>query len=165
MELLSRVNMWEEEVQRGLKKRGRNDDNVNVQGKVMVYLKSFKKSLVNVALATIESKDPLKKVGGCDLGCEYWEVAINVALVYNEPLPRPYGQFKTIRDAIGATIAWPFTLDLCVDNIITVLVGCFGSPCSIINQFTQIVGELFGLLIAMLFISRLLKEYGAPFLR
>ncbi|MQL88910.1 hypothetical protein Taro_021485 [Colocasia esculenta] len=97
-------------VQRGLKKRGRNDDNVNVQGKAMVYLKSFKKSLVNVALATIESKDPLKKVGGCDLGCEYWEVAINVALVYNEPLPRPYGQFKTIGDAIGATIAWPFTL-------------------------------------------------------
>ncbi|MQM13834.1 hypothetical protein Taro_046761 [Colocasia esculenta] len=97
-------------VQRGLKKRGRNDDNVNVQGKAMVYLKSFKKSLVNVALATIESKDPLKKVGGCDLGCEYWELAINVALVYNEPLPRPYGQFKTIGDAIGATIAWPFTL-------------------------------------------------------
>ncbi|MQM04331.1 hypothetical protein Taro_037127 [Colocasia esculenta] len=79
-------------------------------GKVMAYLKSFKKSLVNVALATIESKDPLKKVGGCDLGCEYWEVAINVALVYNEPLPRPYGQFKTIGDAIRATIAWPFTL-------------------------------------------------------
>ncbi|MQL79301.1 hypothetical protein Taro_011741 [Colocasia esculenta] len=97
-------------VQRGLKKRGRNNDNVNVQGKAMVYLKSFKKSLVNVALATIESKDLLKKVGGCDLGCEYWEVAINVALVYNEPLPRPYGQFKTIGDAIGATIAWPFTL-------------------------------------------------------
>ncbi|MQM20828.1 hypothetical protein Taro_053856, partial [Colocasia esculenta] len=97
-------------VQRGSKKRGRNDDNVNVQGKMMVYLKSFKKSLVNVALATIESKDPLKKVGGCDLGCEYWEVAVNVALVYNEPLPRPYGQFKTIGDAIGATIAWPFTL-------------------------------------------------------
>ncbi|MQL68483.1 hypothetical protein Taro_000774 [Colocasia esculenta] len=97
-------------VQRGLKKRGRNDDNVNVQGKAMVYLKSFKKSLVNVALATIESKDPLKKVGGCDLGCEYWEVAINVALVYNEPLPRPYGQFKTIGDAIGETIAWLFTL-------------------------------------------------------
>ncbi|MQL85628.1 hypothetical protein Taro_018163 [Colocasia esculenta] len=79
-------------------------------GKAMVYLKSFKKSLVNVALATIESKDPLKKVGGCDLGYEYWEVAINVALVHNEPLPRPYGQFKTIGDAIGATIAWPFTL-------------------------------------------------------
>ncbi|MQL71453.1 hypothetical protein Taro_003786 [Colocasia esculenta] len=78
--------------------------------KVMVYLKSFKKSLVNVALAIIESKDPLKNVGGCDLRCEYWEVAINVALVYNEPLPRPYGQFKTIGDAIGATIAWPFTL-------------------------------------------------------
>ncbi|MQM16096.1 hypothetical protein Taro_049050 [Colocasia esculenta] len=98
------------EVQRGLKKRGRNDDNVNVQGKVMVYLKSFKKSLVNMTLATIESKDPLKKVGGCDLGCEYWEVAINVALIYNEPLLRPYRQFKTIGDAIGATIAWPFTL-------------------------------------------------------
>ncbi|MQL83899.1 hypothetical protein Taro_016386 [Colocasia esculenta] len=98
------------QVQRGLKKRGRNNDNVNVQGKAMVYLKSFKKSLVNVALATIESKDLLKKVGGCDLGCEYWEVAINVALVYNEPLPRPYAQFKTIGDAIGATIAWPFTL-------------------------------------------------------
>ncbi|MQM04550.1 hypothetical protein Taro_037350 [Colocasia esculenta] len=71
------------------------------QEKVMVYLKSFKKSLVNVALATIESKDSLKKVGGCDLGCEYWEVAINVALVYKEPLPRPYGQFKTIGHAIG----------------------------------------------------------------
>ncbi|MQM05593.1 hypothetical protein Taro_038404 [Colocasia esculenta] len=97
-------------VQRELKKRGRNDDILNAQGKAMVYLKSFKKSLVNVALATIESKDPLKKVGGCDLGYEYWEVAINVALVHNEPLPWPYAQFKTIGDAIGATIAWPFTL-------------------------------------------------------
>ncbi|MQL70776.1 hypothetical protein Taro_003093 [Colocasia esculenta] len=128
-------------VQRGSKKRGRNDDILNAQGKAMVYLKSFKKSLVNVALATIESKDllkkgkamvylksfrkslvnvalatienkdPFKKVGGCDLGYEYWEVAINVALVHNEPLPRSYAQFKTIGDAIGATIAWPFTLD------------------------------------------------------
>ncbi|MQL79623.1 hypothetical protein Taro_012071, partial [Colocasia esculenta] len=97
-------------VQRGSKKRGRNDDILNAQGKAMVYLKSFKKSLVNVALATIESKDPLKKVGGCDLGYEYWEVAINIAIVHNEPLPRPYAQFKTIGDAIGATIAWPFTL-------------------------------------------------------
>ncbi|MQL98801.1 hypothetical protein Taro_031517 [Colocasia esculenta] len=99
------------EVQRGSKKRGRNDDILNAQGKAMVYLKSFKKSIVNVALATIESKDLLKKVGGCDLGYKYWEVAINVALVHNEPLPRPYAQFKTIEDAIGATIAWPFTLD------------------------------------------------------
>ncbi|MQM11373.1 hypothetical protein Taro_044278 [Colocasia esculenta] len=93
-------------VQQGSNKRGRNDDILNAQGKAMVYLKSFKKSLINVALATIESKDPLKKVGSCDLGYEYWEVAINVALVHNEPLPRPYAQFKTI----GATIAWPFTL-------------------------------------------------------
>ncbi|MQL75051.1 hypothetical protein Taro_007427 [Colocasia esculenta] len=100
----------QEKVQRGSKKRGRDDDILNAQGKALVYLKSFKKSLVNVALATIESKDPLKKVGGCDLGYEYWEVAINVALVHNEPLPRPYAQFKTIGDAIGATIAWPFTL-------------------------------------------------------
>ncbi|MQL80983.1 hypothetical protein Taro_013444 [Colocasia esculenta] len=98
------------EVQRGSNKRGRNDDIFNAQGKAIVYLRSFKKSLTNVALATIESKDPLKKVGGCDLGYEYWEVAINVALVHNEPLPRPYAQFKTIEDAIGATIAWPFTL-------------------------------------------------------
>ena len=82
----------------------------------MVYLKSFKKSLLNVALATIESKDPLKKVGGCDLGYEYWKVAINIALVHNEPLPRPYGQFKTIRDVIGETIAWPFTLVCLLNN-------------------------------------------------
>ncbi|MQL77171.1 hypothetical protein Taro_009583 [Colocasia esculenta] len=106
----SREVQYYHNVQRGSKKRGRNDDILNAQGKAMVYLKSFKKSLVNVALATIESKDPLKKVGGCDLGYEYWEVAMNVTLVHNEPLPRPYAQFKTIGDAIGATIAWPFTL-------------------------------------------------------
>ena len=70
----------------------------------MVYLKNFKKSLLNVTLAIFESKDPLKKVGGCDLGYEYWKVAINITLVHNEPLPRPYGQFKTIGIAIGATI-------------------------------------------------------------
>ena len=81
----------------------------------MVYLKSFKKSLLNVALATIESKDPLKKVGACDLGYEYWEVAINITLVHNEPLPRSYGQFKIIGDAIGATNAWPFML-VCLFN-------------------------------------------------
>ncbi|MQM04836.1 hypothetical protein Taro_037643 [Colocasia esculenta] len=118
-------------VQRGLKKRGRNDDNLNVRGKVMVYLKSFKKSLVIVALATIESKDPLKKVGGCNLRCEYWEVAINVALVYNEPLSRPYGQFKTIGDAIGTIIALPSTLWFCVvdDKTIVVDLGLTARAC------------------------------------
>ncbi|MQL69250.1 hypothetical protein Taro_001537 [Colocasia esculenta] len=103
IKLLSKVNTWEEVVTIGRqhlpesnqcrrfqlhrfsgRKRNQNPSSpplalYSIHGKVMVYLKSFKKSLVNVALATIESKDPLKKVGGCDLGCEYWEVAINVA--------------------------------------------------------------------------------------
>ncbi|CAA6668913.1 unnamed protein product [Spirodela intermedia] len=45
---------------------------------------------------------------------------------------------------------------MCVDIILAVLAGHLGA-CSIINRFTRIAGELFGLLIAMLFMQQAIK--------
>lgn len=74
-----------------------------------MYLKSLKKPHGNVARGYILSKDPTTKVGGVELGPQYWEVQIDVAILRNEPLLRPYGSYLTIGDAVGATVAWPYT--------------------------------------------------------
>ncbi|XP_058080927.1 uncharacterized protein LOC131229082 isoform X1 [Magnolia sinica] len=53
------------------------------------------------------SKDPLTKVGGFSLGNGFWEVYIQVAIVCEETLMRPYGRYRTIGDAAGSSICWP----------------------------------------------------------
>nr|CAD1842092.1 unnamed protein product [Ananas comosus var. bracteatus] len=81
----------------------------DAQGGNEVYLKSLKKPHGNVARGYILSKDPMTKVGGVELGPQYWEVQIDVAILRNEPLLRPYGNYLTIGDAVGVTVAWPYT--------------------------------------------------------
>nr|CAD1830378.1 unnamed protein product [Ananas comosus var. bracteatus] len=81
----------------------------DAQGGNEVYSKSLKKPHGNVARGYILSKDPMTKVGGVELGPQYWEVQIDVAILRNEPLLRPYGNYLTIRDVVGVTVAWPYT--------------------------------------------------------
>uniref|UniRef100_A0A6V7QU63 Transposase Tnp1/En/Spm-like domain-containing protein n=1 Tax=Ananas comosus var. bracteatus TaxID=296719 RepID=A0A6V7QU63_ANACO len=81
----------------------------DAQGGNEVYLKSLKKPHGNVARGYILSEDPMTKVGGVELGPQYWEVQIDVAIFRNEPLLRPYGNYLTIGDAVGVTVAWPYT--------------------------------------------------------
>nr|CAD1823341.1 unnamed protein product [Ananas comosus var. bracteatus] len=74
-----------------------------------VYLKSLKKPHGSVARGYILSKDPTTKVGGVELGPQYLEVQIDVAIVRNELLLRPYKNYLTIGDAVGVTVVWPYT--------------------------------------------------------
>ncbi|KAK3031763.1 hypothetical protein RJ639_036643 [Escallonia herrerae] len=65
------------------------------------------KSLENVAKGIIQSIDPSTEVGGEELGPNWCEVSIQVAVKKDERLIRSYGFHKTIYDAYGATVAWP----------------------------------------------------------
>ena len=58
----------------------------------------------------IESRDKQYVVGGDMLGDAFWAVTvIDVTKLGFEKLPRPFGDFQTVRDAIGHCIAWPYT--------------------------------------------------------
>nr|CAD1837489.1 unnamed protein product [Ananas comosus var. bracteatus] len=74
-----------------------------------VYLKSLKKPHNNVAQGTLLSKDPKTKVGGVELGPQCWEIQIDIPIIRVEPLLRSYKGYRTIGDAVGASVAWPFT--------------------------------------------------------
>nr|CAD1842323.1 unnamed protein product [Ananas comosus var. bracteatus] len=78
-------------------------------GGVEVYIKSLRKPHKYVAQGSLLSTNPTTKIGGAELGSQCWEVQINVPIEPNEPLLRSYGSFQTIGDAVGATVAWPFT--------------------------------------------------------
>nr|CAD1841956.1 unnamed protein product [Ananas comosus var. bracteatus] len=78
-----------------------------------VYLRSLQKSHNHVAQGYLLSKDPTTKVGGFELGPQCWEIQIDVSIVRNELLLRPYSSYQTIGDAVGATVAWPYTFVKC----------------------------------------------------
>ncbi|KAF4373057.1 hypothetical protein F8388_019239 [Cannabis sativa] len=72
-----------------------------------VNIKSVTNKLETIAIGIVCSKDPSKKVGGEELGSFFSEVIVKVPIKPNELLIKPYGCIKTIRDAVGASIAWP----------------------------------------------------------
>nr|CAD1838583.1 unnamed protein product [Ananas comosus var. bracteatus] len=72
---------------------------------IEVYLKSLQKSHNHVAQGYLLSTDPTTKVGGFELGPQCWEIQVDVPIVRNEPLLRPYSSYQTIGDVVGATIA------------------------------------------------------------
>ncbi|XP_020082634.1 uncharacterized protein LOC109706249 [Ananas comosus] len=78
-----------------------------------VYLRSLQKPHNHVAQGYLLSKDPTTRVGGFELGPQCWEIQIDVPIVRNEPLLRPYSSYQTIGDAVGATVAWPYTFVKC----------------------------------------------------
>ncbi|CAL5349230.1 unnamed protein product [Camellia sinensis] len=73
----------------------------------IVVLKSIIRPIETVAIGILKSRDPSKEVEGEELGPGYWEEHVQVPVKPNESLIRSYGVVKTIRQAIGAHIAWP----------------------------------------------------------
>ncbi|KAI3678092.1 hypothetical protein L6452_37373 [Arctium lappa] len=78
----------------------------------VVHLTSIINSMEIVARGRVRSLDPDELVGGEEIGPNWCQVHVLVAIKKQERLVRPYGLFITVEDAIGATIAWPcpFTL-------------------------------------------------------
>lgn len=68
--------------------------------------------LDKVALGQVVNMDQFTEVGGEELGPKWCEVQVKVAIKWEERLIRPYGVFKNMGDATGATIAWPLSLVL-----------------------------------------------------
>ncbi|KAK1275689.1 hypothetical protein QJS04_geneDACA016792 [Acorus gramineus] len=62
-----------------------------------------------VAQGTIITKNPHTRIRDTELGHGYWEVIIRVPIARQELLPRPFGRFRTVGDAVGGTVAWPST--------------------------------------------------------
>ena len=76
---------------------------------VLVSLTPKSKGLV-VGKGIVESKDNKYVVGGDMLGDAFWAITIlDVSRLGCERLPRPFGDFRTVKDAIGHCIAWPST--------------------------------------------------------
>ncbi|CAO2164547.1 unnamed protein product, partial [Urochloa humidicola] len=75
-----------------------------------VFLKSWKNQNKDVALATVVSCDPTQKLEGVPLGKEFWMVHIDIPIVHDEPLIRPYKNYSVIGEVpTGVNIAWPST--------------------------------------------------------
>uniref|UniRef100_A0A0D9ZJI6 Transposase Tnp1/En/Spm-like domain-containing protein n=1 Tax=Oryza glumipatula TaxID=40148 RepID=A0A0D9ZJI6_9ORYZ len=72
-----------------------------------VFLKSWKNRKKNVAVASIVSCDPTRKVAGVELGTEYLMVHVHFPLAKYEELIRPYKGYKIIGNVVGLDIAWP----------------------------------------------------------
>jgi hypothetical protein len=63
-----------------------------------------------VGKGIIKSRDKKYVVGGDTLGDAFWAITVlNVSTLGCEKLPRPFGDFQTVEDAIGHCIAWPST--------------------------------------------------------
>jgi hypothetical protein len=61
-------------------------------------------------MGTLVSCDPTQKLGGVQLGKEFWMVSVSFAMVEDEPLIRPYKGYKVLRDVEGGVyVAWPST--------------------------------------------------------
>lgn len=67
----------------------------------------------DVAFGTVVSCDPTQKIEGVQLGKEFWMVRVSIPLTQDEPLVRPYKNYKVIGDVSGASIAWPSTFVWC----------------------------------------------------
>uniref|UniRef100_A0A803P451 Transposase Tnp1/En/Spm-like domain-containing protein n=1 Tax=Cannabis sativa TaxID=3483 RepID=A0A803P451_CANSA len=78
-----------------------------VEAGEVVNIKSITSEPELIAIGIVRSKHSSKKVGGEELGSFLCEVTITVLIKPNELLFKLYGPFKTIREAVGKSIAWP----------------------------------------------------------
>ncbi|KAL7202570.1 hypothetical protein ACSBR1_034105 [Camellia fascicularis] len=78
----------------------------------VVVLKSIIRPTKTVAIGIFKSTDASKEVERKQLGPDYWEVHVQVPVKPNESLIQSYGLVKTVRQAIGAHVAWlaPFVV-------------------------------------------------------
>ena len=86
--------------------QGKNNSNAYKIG-TNVFLKSWKNRSKNVAVASIVSCDPTRKVAGVELGTEYLMVHVHFPLAKYEELIRPYKGYKIISNVVKLDIAWP----------------------------------------------------------
>ncbi|ESW10064.1 hypothetical protein PHAVU_009G178000 [Phaseolus vulgaris] len=74
--------------------------------------------------------------------------------------------FAKDRQDLGHKLFLPWTGWVCVWTALLLFLLAILGACSIINRFTRVAGELFGLLIAMLFMQQAIKglveEFGVP---
>lgn len=66
--------------------------------------------------------DPDAVVGSEEIGPNWCEVDVQVAIKKDEHLVRKYGLFITVQDAVGAPVAWPcYLVSVCypVIHVIT----------------------------------------------
>ncbi|TKY73507.1 boron transporter 2 [Spatholobus suberectus] len=74
--------------------------------------------------------------------------------------------FAKDRNDLGHKLFLPWTGWVCVWTALLLFLLAILGACSIINRFTRLAGELFGLLIAMLFMQQAIKglveEFGVP---
>ncbi|KAK3016392.1 hypothetical protein RJ639_007370 [Escallonia herrerae] len=73
----------------------------------VVCLESIMNPSETIAKGIIQSTDPSIQVGGEELGPNWCEVSIQVAVNKDERLIRSYEFHRTIYDTYGATVAWP----------------------------------------------------------
>lgn len=79
-------------------------------GTVFLLSMNSRNKRVAVAKGIMHSKDNAYMVGGDMLGFPFYGIMVQeVSHLGSERLPRPYGNFKTVEDAIGHCIAWPRT--------------------------------------------------------
>ncbi|XP_058209843.1 uncharacterized protein LOC131322515 isoform X2 [Rhododendron vialii] len=84
-----------------------------------VNFKSVANPINVVGKGRIASMDPSTEIGGEELGANWCEIHVQVPILWDEHLMRPYGGLKTVGDAIGTPIAWPISLVVKDDD------GCF----------------------------------------
>lgn len=77
-----------------------------------------------MALATIVSYDPTRRVGGVELGNEM--VHVDLALAKSEDLIRPYKGYKIVGHVVGFEIAWP-AIFVCSYLLLLTSEMCFSS--------------------------------------
>lgn len=54
--------------------------------------------------------DASTRVGRQKLGANWCEIHVELPIIWDEHLMRPYAGLKTVGDAIGTTSAWPISL-------------------------------------------------------
>ncbi|XP_020404582.1 uncharacterized protein [Zea mays] len=79
-----------------------------------IFLKSTRYPNRKVALGRVLSQDPKTKVGDVALGKEFWMVCVSLVSVRDEPLIRPYNNFKVLGQVGNNPIAWPSS---CIEKV------------------------------------------------
>uniref|UniRef100_A0A804MKC9 Transposase Tnp1/En/Spm-like domain-containing protein n=1 Tax=Zea mays TaxID=4577 RepID=A0A804MKC9_MAIZE len=79
-----------------------------------IFLKSTRYPNRKVALGRVLSQDPKTKVGDVALGKEFWMVHVSLVSVRDEPLIRPYNNFKVLGQVGNNPIAWPSS---CIEKV------------------------------------------------
>uniref|UniRef100_A0A804UJZ0 Transposase Tnp1/En/Spm-like domain-containing protein n=1 Tax=Zea mays TaxID=4577 RepID=A0A804UJZ0_MAIZE len=79
-----------------------------------IFLKSTRYPNRKVALGIVLSQDPKTKVGDVALGKEFWMVRVSLVSVRDEPLIRPYNNFKVLGQVGNNPIAWPSS---CIEKV------------------------------------------------